>query len=242
MKFISFRNGCQCSERIMIPLQNDIIHATIKAGVRKIQPIPAPIRNSNDDECEAAGLDLPDKELIEQCLSGDNKAFDCLVHRYQRQIYVYCCRMLGNTDEALDAAQDCFIKAYYALQSFRSDSPLLPWLFRIAHNTCVDIARSKSRRSSTSLDEIEEERGSLPAPEPGPEHLAIQSESARSLREAVLRLPERYRAAITLFHFNGLSIREISKALDRPEGTIKSDLHHAREMLRNNMEGAADGT
>lgn len=182
-------------------------------------------------------MELPDNKLIAQCLDGDNSAFDCLVERYQKPIYLYCARILGNPDEASDAVQDCFIKAYYALSSFRSDSPFMPWLFRIARNACIDITRSRSRKNASSIDEIEETRGSLPSSQPGPEESALQNEKDRIVRDAIQKLPERYRTAITLFHINQLSIKEISAAMDRPEGTVKSDLHHAREMLRRFLEG-----
>lgn len=182
-------------------------------------------------------MEVPDSELIAQCLRGHNNAFNILVERYQKQIYLYCARILGNPDDASDAVQDCFIKAYYALNSFRSDSPFMPWLFRIARNACIDITRMRSRRNTSSIDEIEEARGSLPSNEPNPEECALKNEADEFVMDAIQRLPERYRTAITLFHVNRLSIREISIAMGRPEGTVKSDLHHAREMLRCSLEG-----
>lgn len=182
-------------------------------------------------------MEVPDSKLIAQCLDGNNSAFNILVERYQRQIYMYCARILGNPDDASDAVQDCFIKAYYALDSFRSDSPFMPWLFRIARNACIDIARNRTRRIASSIEEIEEMRGSLPSGQLSPEDHTLLNEKDQTVRDAIQKLPERYRTAITLFHINQLSIKEISQAMDRPEGTVKSDLHHAREMLRCFLEG-----
>lgn len=182
-------------------------------------------------------MELSDKELILQCLDGSNRAFDILVRRYQRQVQVFCYRMLGNADEASDAVQDSFMKAYYALNRFRRESPFLPWLFRIAHNTCIDIARARNRQNTASLDEMEESTGYMPSSDPSPEQLAIQDESERMIHDAVYHLPEKYRLAVTLFHFHGMSIKEISLSLGRPEGTIKSDLHYARELLKRNLKG-----
>lgn len=182
-------------------------------------------------------MEVPDSKLIAQCLGGNNNAFNILVERYQRPIYQYCARILGNADDASDAVQDCFIKVFYALSSFRSDSPFMPWLFRIARNACIDITRNRTRRNMSSIDEIEETRGSLPSNQPSPEEHMLKTEADQTVRDAIQRLPERYRTAITLFHINQLSIKEISQAMDRPEGTVKSDLHHAREMLRRFLEG-----
>ncbi|MHB0997721.1 MAG: RNA polymerase sigma factor [Armatimonadota bacterium] len=183
-------------------------------------------------------MELSDSELIEQCLKhGNNTAFDSLVRRYQRQVHVFCYRILGSADEASDAVQESFVKAYHALDKFRSDSPFLPWLFRIAHNTCIDMSRARNRRSASSLDEMEEERGYLPSTEPSPEQVMMKNESQEIIHDAVNHLPEKYRLAVTMFHLHGMSIREISESLNRPEGTVKSDLHHAREMLKRNLEG-----
>jgi len=165
-------------------------------------------------------------------LQGDNDGFDQLVHKYQRQVYAFCLRLIGNGDDASDATQDSFLKAYNALPSFRQEAQFLTWVLRIAHNACID--RSRGRRPMDSLEDIEVETSDVSS---NPEKAAMRTDAQRRVWDAVLKLPEKYQASLVLFHFNSMSIREISKELGRPEGTVKSDLHIAREMLRRKLEG-----
>jgi len=181
-------------------------------------------------------LEPSDADLVRQCLQGDNVGFDLLVKRYQKQVYGLCYRMLGDADEAADAAQESFVKAYNALAGFRLDAKFLTWMFRIANNTCIDMSRQRKSRQTVSLDDMAGEP-SVPDSPDGPEETVLRGESDRLVQEAVSRLPEKYRTALVMFHFSGMSIRDISKAIGRPEGTVKSDLHIAREMLRQKLEG-----
>lgn len=178
-----------------------------------------------------------DGDLMGRCLQGDNRAFDCLVHRYQRQVLNFCYRMLGNVDDAADAAQDAFVKAYYSLGSFRRDAEFLTWLLKIASNSCIDRSRRRTRRKETSLDNEEGEGSSLPAPDPSPEETVLQQDHDARVREAIMALPEKNRVAIVLFYLNNMSIKEICAITGRPEGTVKSDLHYGREKLRRELEG-----
>ena len=178
-----------------------------------------------------------DAELVRQCLQGDNAGFDALVKTYQRQVYYFCYRMLGNAEESSDAAQETFLKAYRALESFREEAQFLSWLLKIASNTCIDRSRSRARKPSVALEDLGEERMEFTSEAPTPEESSLRGESDRLVREAVTKLPEKYREALVLFHFNGMSIKQISQALGRPENTIKSDLHIGREALRRKLEG-----
>jgi RNA polymerase sigma-70 factor, ECF subfamily len=184
-------------------------------------------------------LDFSDAELIGQCLQGDNGAFDVLVGRYQRQVYNFCYGMLGNADDASDASQDAFVKTYYALEKFRRDAQFLTWVLRIASNVCIDLYRRRSRHQTASLDDDDQSKsiGEIPSRDPAPDDLMQRCEGDRLILDAVARLPERHRSAVVMFHFSGMSIKDISRALGRPEGTVKSDLHIAREMLRRKLEG-----
>lgn len=178
-----------------------------------------------------------DAEMVRRCLHGDNAGFDELVGAYQRQVYCFCYRMLGDADEAADAAQESFLKAYHALARFRQGSSFLTWVLKIASNTCIDRSRARMRHPKLALEELVDDGGMLPSDDPSPEDSALRGESDRTVREAVLRLPERNRAALVMFYYNGLSITDISAALGRPMNTIKSDLRIAREMLRRKLEG-----
>lgn len=178
-----------------------------------------------------------DADLVRQCLQGDNMAFDELVKRYQRQLYTFCYHMLGNYDDAVETVQDTLVKAYHALDRFRQDANFRNWLFRIALNTCIDVTRTCKRRRLQSLEDTEAMIDRIQEGKPSPEDEAMQAHQRALLMQAVINLPEHYRLPLVMFHFNGMSIKEISRTLGRPEGTVKSDLHLAREMLRRRLEG-----
>ena len=185
-------------------------------------------------------MGISDIDLVRECLEGNNTAFDTLVSRHQKGVYGLCYRMLGNADDAVDATQSSFLKAYRAMDSFRPDSRLSSWLFGIASNTCIDHIRKKKRQRLESLEELEGSCGEQAHPGPSPEAIVMKEETDRIVLEALGHLPERRRAVMVLFHFNGMGIREISKTLNTPEGTVKSDLHCARETLRKRLEGVID--
>lgn len=187
-------------------------------------------------------MEASDAELVRRCLRGDNAGFDALVKHYQRQVYCFCYRMLGNAEESADAAQESFVKAYHALENFREDASFLTWLFKIASNTCIDRSRSRARRPSVAIEEIGEDSRELVSDALSTEESVMRDESDRMVREAISRLPDRYRASLVLFHLSGMSIRDISQALGRPENTVKSDLRTAREMLRRKLEGVVAPT
>ena len=182
-------------------------------------------------------MNLSDADLIKQCLLGDNAGFDALVRKYQKQVYHFCFGMVGNADDASDAAQDAFVKAYHALANFREDASFLSWIMRIANNACVDLWRRRGRRNAVSLDDEDSGLNDIPSDALDPESMVIGEENRRLILEAVLRMPEKRRGALVMFYFGEMSIRDISRALGKPEGTVKSDLHFAREMLRRKLEG-----
>ncbi|MEN6357426.1 MAG: sigma-70 family RNA polymerase sigma factor [Armatimonadota bacterium] len=178
-----------------------------------------------------------DAELVKQCQRGDNRGFDGLVKRYQRQITAFCYRILGDTNLASDAAQEAFVKAYYALESFRQDASFLNWTIKIAGNTCFDMLRKNGRTKADSLDDNPNQTDQLQSEESSPEKEVIRSEGNRLLWDAIQSLPINHRTPLVLFHFHDMKLREIAEMLDKPEGTIKSSLHIARETLRRKLQG-----
>lgn len=141
--------------------------------------------------------------------------------------------MLGDCETAGDVTQESFLKAYKALRTYRNSSSFLSWIFRIANNTCIDLLRKKARMSESNIDDCERLAGSVPSPEKS----TMENETNRTIQAALMYLPEKYRSVMVMFHFSGMGIRDISEALGKPEGTVKSDLHHGRELLRRRLEG-----
>ena len=173
---------------------------------------------------------------------GDKGAFGRLVERHKTSVYGLCWRLLGQqggSEEARDAAQEAFVRAYTSIASFDPRQPFAAWVMRIARNHCIDLLRR--RRPTLSL--VPEARGEEAAG-PGVAHdladpfvksgeAAVQErEAQRDLDEAVAGLPARYREVIALYHVQHKSYAEIAETLDVPMGTVMTWLHRARKELK----------
>ena len=166
-----------------------------------------------------------DAELVERYLAGDMTAFDELMIRYERQIYRVCYRFVENRDDAMDLAQEVFIKAFEHLGSFRRESSLKTWLYRIAVNHCINHVKKHSQE----FVEVTEHIGSLPA--------SVQSrledrEQREQLRRLVKQLPPKQKAILELRINEQLSYEEIARISGRSISTIKASVFFALEKLR----------
>jgi len=168
-------------------------------------------------------------EWARRAVEGDPVAFGELVCLHQAGVYNTAYRMMGSRQEAEDAAQEAFLRAYRGIRGLDPQRPAGPWLRRIAVNVCLDRL---AERPSLPLDK-ELETASL---EPGPEGEAVRREEERKVRRALLGLPPRYRAAIELRHFEDLSYVQMAAALGRPLSDVKSDLFRARRMLADRLK------
>jgi RNA polymerase sigma-70 factor, ECF subfamily len=184
---------------------------------------------------------LADRQLVAQALAGRPDAFGELVRRYQAAVYNVAYRLVGERQEALDVAQDAFVRAFHALGTFDQERPFGPWIGRIATN--VALAGLQRRRVPTvALGRVfgaEGEGAEVAPPDPasGPEEEFLAAERGAELRRAILALPPHYRAAIELRHFQELSYEEIAATLGMPLSDVKSHLFRARKLLREAMGG-----
>ena len=177
-----------------------------------------------------------DPELVRRCQEGDHQAFRALVERYEGRIYNLACSIVADREEARDAAQTAFIRAYQALPGFRADAGFYTWLYRIAVNVCLNAAqKERRRRDSTSLDDLLETGHFTPeqlwerrTPHNDLERLRLQE----IIREIMGRLSPDHRLVIVLKDIEGLSQEEISETLSCSVGTVKSRLSRARAHLR----------
>lgn len=180
-----------------------------------------------------------DQLLIERCRSGHPEAFGDLVSKYQRRLVRTLGTLLGNGHDALDVAQDAFLKAYLNLDSFRGDAAFYSWLFRIAWNGAATLRRKQRVRTSASLDAIREMSGSEPddlSPTSDPTRALQISEDQQLLRQSLNELGEDYRTALILKEIEGLSYEEIASLTDCPIGTVRSRIHRARQELRAKLD------
>lgn len=176
-----------------------------------------------------------DQALVERVQQGDKRAFDLLVRKYQHKIVHLVTRYLHDPVEALDVAQEAFIKAYRALPSFRGDSAFYTWLYRIAINTAKNHLVAQSRRPPA--DDIDAQDAEQFGGETGlkdyatPERMLMRDEIEQTIAAAIEALPDELRTAITLRELEGLSYEEIAQAMECPIGTVRSRIFRAREAI-----------
>ena len=175
-------------------------------------------------------------EIIEKVNQGDTSAFEALVQTYQGRIYTLCRYLLKNPQDAEDAAQDTFVKAFQGLKSFTPTSTFYTWLYRIAVNTCLDFKRKSSLQSFYSSADIRKKLDMVPSKLPSPESAYAAKESIHALRVALNSISEKLRVVIVLKEIEGLSYEEIASILGVSVGTVKSRISRAREELRKMME------
>jgi RNA polymerase sigma-70 factor (ECF subfamily) len=168
-----------------------------------------------------------DHELVELTLSGDRAAFGELVDRYNSKIYNMTLRITGNADDALDATQSAFLKAFSRLDTFNPTYRFFSWLYRIGTNEALNLIKRRSRYRKLDVR--------IETSEPGPESECWGREAGDKLRAALLALKPDYRVVLVLRHIDGLSYREISEVLGIPVKTAKSRLFTARSLLRQRL-------
>lgn len=176
-----------------------------------------------------------DQALVERVQQGDKRAFDALVLKYQSRIVKVITRYLRDPVEALDLAQEAFIKAYRALPNFRGESAFYTWLYRIAINTAKNHVVAQGRRPP--MDDVEAseaefyEGPSALKDTSTPERMVLRDEMERVVFEAIEALPEDLRTAITLRELEDMSYEEIAEVMNCPIGTVRSRIFRAREAI-----------
>lgn len=183
-----------------------------------------------------------DAEAIERVRGGDREAFRILVERYQRRAYRLALRVLRDDEQARDAVQEGFLKAYASLHRFEGRSSFYTWLYRLVMNLCLDLKRRDRSGSHVEWDDgrcIESAEGVGPAlgdPRGGGDHAPADAVLRKELRlqvgAAIEELPEGARETLLLREVDGLSYAEIAEALGVPKGTVMSRLHYARRRIR----------
>lgn len=173
-----------------------------------------------------------DAALVRASQRGDREAFEALVSRHAPSILNLTTRMLGQTADAEDVAQEAFIAAYRALSDFKFVSKFSTWLYRIAINKCTDALRAR-RPDTVSLDATDAEGSPVWEAADGetPHFELEQAELAWELDQAVQALPRLYRESFVLRHIEGLGYDEMSAILDVPRDTLKMRVYKARTLL-----------
>jgi RNA polymerase sigma-70 factor (ECF subfamily) len=181
------------------------------------------------------GSELLDAELVARVQAGDKRAFDILVQKYQSKVVNLVGRYVSDQAECYDIAQDAFIKAYRAINSFRGDSQFYTWLYRITANTAKNYLASRARKTPAYAVDVEDAQhfeGESGLKEyDNPERLLLTDEIRETIYRAIEKLPEDLKSAITLREFDGLSYEEIAEVMDCPIGTVRSRIFRARDAI-----------
>jgi RNA polymerase sigma-70 factor (ECF subfamily) len=171
----------------------------------------------------ASGSAAAERAIVVAAQGGSSEAFSALVRIHQRRAYAIVRAIVLSHEDAEDAVQEGFLHAHRALDRFRPDQPFGAWLYRIMANAALDLVR---RRKVRDADELPE---SIPMPFRDP---AESGELRERLKQALMHLTDRQRAVIVMHDVEGFTHGEIGRTLGIPEGTARSDLHHARAALR----------
>jgi RNA polymerase sigma-70 factor (ECF subfamily) len=176
-----------------------------------------------------------ERELIVKCRSGDARFYEPLVRAYEPAGMRIALGMMGNVDDARDALQEAFVKAWNALARFDPKRPFGPWFYQILRNHCRDLLRSRNSRFKVEVVDEKVERHPTDA-EAGPERSRERSAAAETLWRGLERIGADHREVLVLKEIEGLRYPEIAQILDIPEGTVASRLFHARHALRAALE------
>jgi RNA polymerase sigma-70 factor (ECF subfamily) len=176
-------------------------------------------------------------ELLQRCRGGDEAAWSELVDGTYREVYAVCFRILQNPEDASEATQDAYLKAWRGLSRFRGDSAFTTWLYRIAVNASISRHRSRGRRRAREVDVGEEGLADIPSPASTEESAGARMD-LRDLEQAIAFLPEHFRVPLVMRDVYGLSTQEVAKELKISETATKVRIHRARKLLRDRMFGS----
>ncbi len=165
-----------------------------------------------------------DADILEACRRGDRGVFNQLVRRYQDRVYHVVRRMVPDPDDALDIAQEVFIRAFEKVSDFRGDAQVFTWLYRIAVNLSLNHLRTARLRTFFRLSE---DHHALPDTGPGPSTSVELSEMRTLIQSAMDRLPEKQKAVFVLRYYEELAYEEIAVILSTSVGGLKANYHHA---------------
>jgi len=186
--------------------------------------------------------EVGDAALARAAAKGDRRAFGQLVDLHKRAVHGLCFRLLRDAEEARDAAQESFVRAWSAMSTFDSAQPFAPWVLRIARNHSLDVLRRRAPIAQRlELDADPEDGAARELPDPDAlrgDDAMERRQVAGALDKAVSELPANYREVVHLFHVEHLSYKEIAATMEVPIGTVMTWLHRARARLKASLEAS----
>ncbi len=201
---------------------------------------------NNNEEKEFSEKAKRDFKLIELAKeTGDEKAYAELMQRYKKPVYHMILKMVRNVDDAEDLTIEAFAKAFKNLRKFNPEFTFSTWLFRIATNNCIDFIRKKKLDTLSINNPYKNDEGDstdidIKDVNLDPQEEAIKSQKVEIIQTIVTKLPSKYQTLVRLRYFDELSYEEIAEQIDAPLGTVKAQLHRARELLYDLIKNRKD--
>jgi RNA polymerase sigma-70 factor (ECF subfamily) len=183
------------------------------------------------DPATAAG----ERALVERCRAGDEGAFQELIEHYKDLVFALIARTIQDRSRAEDLAQEVFLRVHRGLPYFRGEARLSTWIYRIVANVCVQDQSRPSTRT-VSLDAMNGDSSRLPAAAAARDRRFGDLELRDRLEKAIARLPANYRLLVAAHYLQGVQYEDLAEALDLPLGTVKTQLHRAKQQLRRLLE------
>lgn len=180
---------------------------------------------------------LEDFRLIDKAVAGDDKAYAKLLQRYRKPVYHMVLKMVRNIDDAEDLTMESFSKAFRSLSRFKKDYTFSTWLFRIATNNAIDFIRKRKLNTLSIQNTFTDDDGQsvgIDVEDDGvlnPQDETIKAQKEEIIQAFVGMLPSKYQKLVRLRYFHELSYEEIAEELEAPLGTVKAQLHRARELM-----------
>jgi RNA polymerase sigma-70 factor (ECF subfamily) len=209
--------------------------------------VPLPDDRRVPEGAPAAGGGDDEARLVERLIARDERAFNALVRAYERRVFALVLRMLGSRPEAEDLAQEVFVQVFKAIGSFRGESKLSTWIYRIAINLCKNRSKYLRVRHAGEQEELEALQERVPMGEVGranvahverPDEMMAGRQVERIVQRAILELEPSFRECLVLRDVEDLSYEEIEQITGLPAGTVKSRIHRARAQLKEIVERA----
>jgi RNA polymerase sigma factor (sigma-70 family) len=178
-------------------------------------------------------IELKGQNCLKQVLSGNQEAFREFIKLYEKLVFSIAGKLVDNADDLNDLCQDIFIKVYQSLNQFRNDCKISTWIGKIAYHSCLNYLRKKKSLTPDCMNEYMLNRQtSQPAP---PDRLAETGDISLRLKQEIDRMPVQFRIVLTLYHLEDLKYHEIAEIMALPEGTVKSYLFRARQLLKKRL-------
>jgi RNA polymerase sigma-70 factor (ECF subfamily) len=182
--------------------------------------------------------DQEERALIRKIQAGRKNLFSLIVEKYKQRAFLIALSLVNNRDDAMDMAQDAFVKSFRAIKGFDSNRPFFPWFYQILKNACLSHLKRKGLIKKFSLSTKDPDEGDIELPDHSydPQSIVDRNETKDKVWEAFNKLNLKGREIIMMRHFQDMSYEEIAQALNIPIGTVMSRLFHARKKMKELIE------